>query len=142
MDVKYTAEELIDFEKHIKQCYINKEIPYPIHLRSGCEENLIKIFQNIKQNDYVLCTWSSHIHALLKGIPKDKVKQRIVDGLSISLCFPEYRFFSSGIAGNLIGAAVGIGMGIKRSNANDQVYCCIGDMVSYSGIFHEAMTYA
>jgi TPP-dependent pyruvate/acetoin dehydrogenase alpha subunit len=134
-------EELIEFEEHIKQCYLNKEILAPIHLRGGCEDQIIKVFEHVKENDYVLCSWASHLQALLKGIPKDKIKQRILDGLSISLCFPEHRFFSSGIVGNLVGAAVGLGMAIKKQGGSENVWIWIGDMTAETGIVHEAMKY-
>lgn len=133
--------DLIAFEEEIKQCYLNKEILAPIHLRNGCEEQLIDIFKDVGKDDYVLCSWASHLHALLKGIPREKVKQRILDGLSISLAFPEHRFFSSGIVGNLVGAAVGLGMAIKEQGKTDQVWVFIGDMTALTGIVWEAMNY-
>lgn len=134
-------QDLIDFEEHIKQCYLNKEILAPIHLRSGLENELIEIFKDVKEHDYVLCTWASHLHALLKGIPKEKVKQKILEGLSISLCLPEHRFFSSGIVGNLVGVAAGIGNAIKIKGGDEQVWCFIGDMAAETGIAHESMKY-
>jgi len=130
-------EDLVAFEEDIKDCYSKGLIKYPIHLRGGCEDHLIEIFKNIKEEDYVLSTWASHLHALLKGIPADKVKQRILDGLSISLCFPEHRFFASGIVGNLIGVAVGIAQSSKQ-----RVFVFLGDMAIMSGIAHEAMKYS
>lgn len=136
-----SKQELIDFETEIKECYLNKMIRAPIHLRSGCEEALINIFKKIRPEDYILCTWSSHMHALLKGIPKEKVKSRILEGLSISLCFPEHRMFSSGIAGNLVGAAVGLGLAIKLNRGTENVYCFVGDMTAETGIVHESMKY-
>jgi len=137
-----TKQDLIDFEEDIKQCYLNKQIKAPIHLRSGCEDALIDIFSEVEKEDYILCSWASHHHALLKGIPKEKIKKRILDGLSISLCFPEHKFFSSGIVGNLAGVAVGIGMAIKKKAGTEQVWAFIGDMTAMTGIAHEAMQYS
>ena len=39
-------------------------------------KNLIKIFKNIKSDDWVFSTWRNHYHALLKGIPKELLKKK------------------------------------------------------------------
>ena len=132
---------LIEFEEKIKQRYLNKEIKAPIHLRGGCEDALISIFEKIKPEDYILCSWASHLHALLKGIPPEKIEEKILKGLSISLCFPEHRMYSSGIVGNLAGMAVGLGVAIKKKQSNESVYCFVGDMTAETGIVHESMKY-
>lgn len=137
-----TKEELIAFEDDIKACYLNKEIRAPIHLRSGCEDALIEIFKDIEKDSYVFSTWASHHHALLHGIPKEKVKQRILDGLSISLCFPEYNFYASGIVGNLVGACLGAAISLKAQGKSNKCYLFLGDMAASLGITHEAIRYA
>lgn len=137
-----TAEELIAFEREIADLFNAKKIPAVIHLYSGGEEALIKIFKTIRPQDWILCSWRSHYQALLKGVPKKEVKAAIVAGNSIHLCFPKYRMLSSGIVGGTAPIAVGLAMGIKRSGEDARVHCFIGDMTSETGIVHEAMKYA
>lgn len=135
-------QDLIDFEHDIAECYRNKMIKAPIHLRGGCEKNLIEIFKDVRPEDYIFCYWASHLHCLLKGVPREELKAAILAGKSISLCFPEYRIFSSGIVGSLAGVAVGTAFALKRQNKNGRVWLFTGDMGAKCGIFKEAFTYS
>lgn len=139
-----TKEDLCDFEKEIAEIYATGVIKAPVHLRSGREEQLIKIFKDnsIGSEDYVFGHWDSHELALLKGVPREEVKQAILDGKSISLCFPEYKVFCTGIVGSLMGAAAGVAWALQRQNQRGRVYIFCGDMSSETGIFHEAVKYA
>ena len=137
-----TKEDLITFEKEIAEIFATGAIRAPVHLREGREEKLIEIFEEIGPNDYVFGYWDSHELALLKGVPRDEVKQAIVDGKSISLCFPEYRVLCSGIAGSLMGTAAGVAWAIKRQNKKEKVYIFCGDMSAETGVFHESVKYA
>ena len=82
----------------------------PVHLRAGREEALIKIFKDyqISDDDYVFGFWDSHELALLKGVPREELKQAILEGKSRSLSFPKYKVLCSGIVGSLMGAAAGV----------------------------------
>ena len=51
---KLTKEQLIKFEDDVCNSFKNKEILSPVHLYSGNEEKMIEIFDNIKDEDYVL----------------------------------------------------------------------------------------
>ncbi len=136
------VEELLTFEEEIADQFNAGKIRAPVHLAEGNEEPLIKIFKGIRSEDWVLATWRSHYHALLKGVPKEKVKDAILRGRSISLCFPEYRMLSSGIVGGICPIAVGLGWAIQEREADEQVYCFIGDMAAETGIYHECSKYA
>lgn len=142
MKPSYSKQDLIDFEEEIKQCYLNKMIRAPIHLRSGCEDQLIEIFQDVKNDDYVFGYWASHHHCLLKGVPRESLKQAILDGKSISLCFPEHRVFCSGFVASLAAVAVGAAFSIQRRGGKERAWMFIGDMGAECGIFHEAVKYA
>lgn len=137
-----TAQELIDFEKEIADLYNQKKIPHVIHLASGGEEVLINIFKGIRSQDWVLGSWRSHYHCLLKGVPREQLKQSIIDGHSIALCFPEYKILCSGIFGGVLPIAVGLAMAIKRTSEDSVVYCFMGDMTAESGIAHECVKYS
>lgn len=135
--------ELIAFEKEIEQIYSTGVIRGPIHLRNGCEDALIKIFeQDIARNDYVLSTWGSHLHALLHGIPPDKIKDQILEGRSITLMFPEYKFYTSAIVGGIAPIAVGIAWTLKHGGSTDKVVAFVGDMAVQAGIVNESIRYS
>ena len=46
---KINKNDLIDFENKIIKLFNNAKIKSPVHLHSGNEENLIKIFKKIKK---------------------------------------------------------------------------------------------
>ena len=54
-----TREELIRFEDDIADCFNNAMIKAPVHLYSGNEDQIIDVFKNVKQEDWVFCTWRS-----------------------------------------------------------------------------------
>lgn len=137
-----TASDIIAFENDIAHCFKEGMIRAPIHLRSGCEEQLIEIFKNINEEDWIYNYWASHIHCLLKGVPPQELKQAILEGKSISLSFPEKNIYCSGIVGSLAGVAVGTAWGLKKKKQKGTVYLFTGDMGSECGIFHEAVKYA
>ncbi len=135
-------EDLIKFEDEIAECFNNKQIKAPIHLYSHNEERMIGIFKKIKPNDWVLCSWRSHYQCLLKGVPKELIKQRILEGKSIALCFKDYKIISSAIVGGILPIAVGLGLAHKINKSKDRVFVFLGDMTSETGIAHEAIKYA
>jgi len=139
-----TKEEIIAFEKEIADVFATGVIRAPVHLRAGREDDLIKIFKehNIGDDDYVFGFWDSHELALLKGVPREELKQAIIDGKSISLCFPKYKVFCSGIVGSLMGTATGVAWSLKNQGKKGRAFLFCGDMSAETGIFHEAVKYA
>lgn len=142
MIVEYTEKDLIDFEEDIANEFNQGKIKAPIHLYNGNESIMIDLFRTyINPQDWVLCTWRSHYQCLLKGVPKEQVKENILNGKSISLCFPEYNIFSSAIVTGILPIAVGIGLSLKKKNLTEYVYCFVGDMTSETGSFEECLKY-
>ena len=139
---KYTSQELRDFEIEMGACFRQKLIRAPIHLDDGNEAPLIKLFEQVKEEDWIFCTWRSHYKCLLKGVPREIVKRDILDQRSISLCFPEYRVFSSAIVGGNLPIANGVALDLKRKKQAGHVWCWVGEMTSETGCFHENWKYA
>ncbi len=141
-----TKEELIAFEAEVAELFNAGKIRAPIHLDGGNEDALIDIFADISPNDWVLCSWRSHYKALLHGIPPAKVKAEIMAGRSIALCFPEHRFLAAAIVGGHLPIALGIAWSLKRNDAiqahERRVWCFLGDMAAWTGIFTECRNYA
>jgi TPP-dependent pyruvate/acetoin dehydrogenase alpha subunit len=137
--------DLIRFEREVADRFERKEIPGPIHLSGGNEDQLIEIFKDIKPTDWVFSTWRSHYHALLHGVPPEKVMSEIMAGRSMNLMFPEHNFLTSAIVGGILPIAVGVAYALKQQDyrrCHDKVWCFIGDMTATTGIFHEASYYS
>src|SRR6267142_501445 len=102
MRVTLSARDLLKFEEDICDLFANKKIRAPVHLDNGNEEALIQIFQDyVDAEDWVIGSWRQHYKCLLKGVPGEVLKRAILDGKSISLCFPEHRIISSAIVGGV-----------------------------------------
>ena len=136
---KLNEKKLIEFENKIANHFNSGKIKAPIHLYYGNESNIIKVFEQINDQDWIFCSWRSHYQCLLKGVPETLLEQEIIDGKSISLCFPDYKIYSSAIVGGNIPIAVGVAKSIQLSNSKNKVYCFMGDMTSESGIAHECI---
>lgn len=139
---KYTEQELIDFETQIGDDFNNGMIKAPIHLYFGNESKIINIFNDVKDEDWVFCTWRSHYQCLLKGVPQELLRKDILRGKSITLCYPEYKIYSSAIVTGSIPISVGVALDIKRKNQSGHVWCFVGDMASETGTFFENWKYA
>jgi len=139
---KLTKDDLVKFEEKVAETFNAGKIKAPVHLYYGNEEEMIDVFQVIEREDWVLCSWRSHYQCLLKGVPDEELMKEIIEGRSISLCFPEYKIFSSGIAGGILPIATGIALSIKHNGGENRVHCFIGDMTSETGIAHECIKYS
>ena len=137
-----TAHDLIIFETEIADLFNAAKIRAPVHLYSGNEEQMIEIFREVRPEDWVCCSWRSHYQCLLKGVPAARVRDEILAGRSISLCFPEYRIVSSAIVGGILPIAVGIALGLQRRGEPGRVHCFMGEMTSETGIADECIKYS
>jgi|TARA_R110000824_G_scaffold388864_1_gene584618 TPP-dependent pyruvate/acetoin dehydrogenase alpha subunit len=137
-------KDLIDFENEMAECFNNAMVKAPVHLYNGNESEMIKVFQDNKigPEDWVLCSWRSHYQCLLKGVPKNRLKNAILQGRSISLSFSDYRVLCSGIVTGQLSVALGVALDIKRKEGTNKVYCFMGDMTSETGAAHEVVKYA
>ena len=138
-----TPQELIDFETDIGNRFNNKEIRAPIHLYDGAENQMIRVFEKIDvENDWVCCTWRNHYQALLKGIPPDLLRERIVAGKSMVMNLPEYKFICSSIVGGIPSIATGLALAAKLKGSQERVWCWAGDMSANTGAWSEAYRYS
>ena len=136
------TEDLVKFEKNIANLFNDAKIRSPVHLYSGNEKFLINFFKKIKKNDWIFCSWRSHYQCLLKGVPANRIKKEIINGKSISLCFLDYKIYSSAIVGGTLPIALGLAISLKRKKSKSKVFCFIGDMTSETGIAHECIKYS
>lgn len=136
-------QELIDFETEIGDLFNAAKIRAPIHLYANNEENIMRVFEKIDvEKDWVCCTWRNHYQALLKGIPKELLKEKIMQGKSMVMNLPEYKFICSSIVGGIPSIATGIALAAKLKGSGERVWCWTGDMSAATGAWSEAYRYS
>ena len=138
----FDAKKLIEFEDEVARRFNAAEIKAPVHLYSNNEEQMLRVFEDVAADDWVFCSWRAHYQCLLKGVPPEQVMSEIMEGRSISLCFPDYKVYSSAIVGGVLPIAVGAAMAIKIRGGKERVHCFLGDMTSETGIAHESIKYS
>lgn len=136
-----TKQDLINFELKMVEHYKNGKLPFLFHLSGGNEDQLINIFKEIKEGDYVLSSHRNHYHALLHGIPADVLEQKILDGKSMFVYDRKRNFFTSAIIGGTPAIAAGIALALKRKGSKQKVWCFVGDGTEDSGHLFEAARY-
>lgn len=154
--MKWTVKGLEDFELNLKDMFERGEIRCPLHLSGGNEKNLICLFDQIKEQDYVIASHRNHFHYLLKGGDPKKLIDEILgleSGIcggkarSMNICDPSINFYSTAIIAGGCAIACGIGLSIKKDNIDKDknniphVYCFIGDGAEDSGHFVEAIRF-
>lgn len=142
MQTAWTKEKLQEFETQVAEIFNAGGIKAPVHLSDGNESALIEVFNDVKSEDWVFCSWRSHYQCLLKGVPAAEVLSEIMLGHSISLGFPNYRVFSSAIVGGQVPIAVGAAKAEKMKNSGAHVWCFLGDMTSETGVAQTSIRYA
>ena len=111
----WTPAALTAFEADIATAVDAKSVPGPVHLSGGNEGQLIAYFAAwFRPGDWVFTSWRSHYHCLLAGVPPDLVRERVLAGKSITLCFPDYKLYSSAIVAGQVSHALGVAMQVKR----------------------------
>ena len=141
MKKQWTKEELINFENEIGDLYLDNKLPFLFHLSGGNEEQLIDVFKNIKEGDYVVSSHRNHYHALLHGISPEIVKERILNGRSMFIYDRKKNFFCSAIIGGTPAIATGIALALKKKKSKQKVWCFVGDATEDSGHLFEAIRY-
>lgn len=139
---KITKQELIDFEKEVFILFEDGKLPYLIHLCGGNEDQLIDIFNGIKEEDYVFSTHRTHYHYLLKGGGKEDLLNKIRTGNSMFVFNKNLNFFSSSIVAGNCCIATGTALALKRKKSTAKVYCFVGDGAEDQGHFYEAVRYS
>lgn len=137
----WSKQKLIDFENQIGDLYMNNQLPFLFHLSGGNEDQLIEIFKEIKEDDYVISSHRNHYHALLHGIPPETVIDRIKNGRSMFIYDRQRNFFVSAIIGGTPAIAAGIAWALKKKQSTQKVWCFVGDGTEDNGHLFEASRY-
>jgi hypothetical protein len=137
----WTPTELIAFEDRIGELYFENKLPFLFHLSGGNEQQLIDIFKDVKEGDYVISNHRCHYHALLHGIPPDELEAKILDGRSMFIYDRKRNFFCSAIIGGTPAIAAGIAWALKEKGSPNKVWCFVGDGTEDNGHLFEAARY-
>lgn len=136
-----TVEQLIKFEEKIKELFEQGDLPFMMHFCGGNEQQLIDIFEKIKEGDYIFSTHRSHYHYLLAGGLEEDLSQRIKDGDSMFIFNKKLNFLTSSIVAGTPCLAAGVALALKNKNSDERVWCFIGDGAEDEGHFYEAVRY-
>ena len=122
MITAHTRESLIAFEAKIQAAWEAGELPSLVHLCGGNEDDLLRIFAEIRPQDWIFISHRGHYHALLKGLPEDRLEMLIRSDRSMFIFDQELRIYQSAILGGCSVIAVGVARAIKDSGEDSRVY--------------------
>lgn len=137
-----TKDELIEFEAKVAELWEAGELPYLIHLSGGNEDQLIEIFKEVKDGDWIFSTHRNHYHALLAGVPPHRLMRLIRHGDSMFVFDHERKFLSSAILAGHCGIAAGVAWALKAEGSPNKVWCFLGDGAFEEGHFFEAILFS
>ena len=110
---RYTKEELINLEKNIINRYNNNELPFLFHLCGGNEDELIRIFDKIKEGDtkcgdgpvltYGPAVQNNLLNLIINSAEKNKIPfQRNAASRSTGTDTDAFAYSTGGVASALI----------------------------------------
>jgi pyruvate dehydrogenase E1 component alpha subunit len=137
----YTADELKNFEKDVIEIFREGILPFAIHFSDGNEDQLIEIFREINDDDYVFSTHRSHYHYLLKGGRREDLIDKIKNCKSMYVFDRRIKFITSSIVAGTCCIAAGVAFSLKLNGSPNKVWCFVGDGAEDEGHFYEAVRY-
>ncbi len=140
------------FEERAGEMYARAKIGGFLHLSIGEEATIVGSARALREDDYLISTYRSHGHALVRGTPPEKVMAELfgrVDGLchgrggSMHMFDIERRFMGGyGIVGGNLPIAAGIGLASDYRGLGEVTLCTFGDGASNQGTFGETLNLA
>jgi pyruvate dehydrogenase E1 component alpha subunit len=140
------------FEERAGEQYARARIGGFLHLSIGEEATIVGSARALRDSDYLVSTYRSHGHALVRGTPPEKVMAELfgrVDGCcrgrggSMHMFDLERRFMGGyGIVGGNLPIAAGIALASDYLGEDDVTLCVFGDGASNQGTFGESLNLA
>jgi len=140
------------FEERAGEMYAKAKVGGFLHLAIGEEATIVGSARALRDTDYLISTYRSHGHALVRGTPPEKVMAELfgrVDGVSrgrggsMHMFDAERRFMGGyGIVGGNLPIAAGFGLASDYLGTEDATLCTFGDGASNQGTFGETMNLA
>ena len=140
------------FEERAGEMYARARIGGFLHLSIGEEATIVGSARALRQQDYLVSTYRSHGHALVRGTPPERVMAELfgrVDGCSrgrggsMHMFDYERRFMGGyGIVGGNLPIAAGIALASEYAGRDEVTLCVFGDGASNQGTFGETLNLA
>ena len=140
------------FEERAGEMYARAKIGGFLHLSIGEEATIVGSARALHTSDYLISTYRSHGHALVRGTPPENVMAELfgrVDGCSrgrggsMHMFDLQRRFMGGyGIVGGNLPIAAGIALASDYQGTDDVTLCTFGDGASNQGTFGETLNLA
>src|SRR5580700_7869427 len=140
------------FEERAGEMYARAKVGGFLHLSIGEEATIVGSARALRDSDYLISTYRSHGHALVRGTPPENVMAELfgrVDGCSGgrggSMHMFDYkrRFMGGyGIVGGNLPIAAGIALSSDYQGTEEVTLCVFGDGASNQGTFGETLNIA
>lgn len=140
------------FEERAGEMYARAKVGGFLHLSIGEEATIVGAARALRETDYLISTYRSHGHALVRGTPPENVMAELfgkVDGCcrgrggSMHMFDMSRRFMGGyGIVGGNLPIAAGIALGSDYTGTDEVTLCTFGDGASNQGTFGETLNLA
>jgi pyruvate dehydrogenase E1 component alpha subunit len=140
------------FEERAGEMYARAKVGGFLHLSIGEEATILGSARALREHDYLISTYRSHGHALVRGTPPENVMAELfgrVDGCSggrggsMHMFDLARRFMGGyGIVGGNLPIAAGIALASDYQGTDDVTLCQFGDGASNQGTFGETLNLA
>jgi pyruvate dehydrogenase E1 component alpha subunit len=140
------------FEERAGEMYARAKVGGFLHLSIGEEATIVGSARALREEDYLISTYRSHGHALVRGTPPENVMAELfgrVDGCShgrggsMHMFDLSRRFMGGyGIVGGNLPIAAGIALASDYKGSEEVTLCTFGDGASNQGTFGETLNLA
>ncbi len=140
------------FEERAGEMYARAKVGGFLHLSIGEEATIVGSARALRDSDYLISTYRSHGHALVRGTPPENVMAELfgrVDGCSggrggsMHMFDLSRRFMGGyGIVGGNLPIAAGIALSSDYRDTDEVTLCVFGDGASNQGTFGETLNLA
>ncbi len=140
------------FEERAGELYARAKVGGFLHLSIGEEATIVGSTRALRDSDYLISTYRSHGHALVRGTPPENVMAELlgrVDGCSggrggsMHMFDLSNRFMGGyGIVGGNLPIAAGIALASDYAGTDEVTLCVFGDGASNQGTFGETLNLA
>ena len=140
------------FEERAGEMYARAKVGGFLHLSIGEEATIVGSARALRDSDYLVSTYRSHGHALVRGTPPENVMAELfgrVDGCSrgrggsMHMFDLARRFMGGyGIVGGNLPIAAGIALASDYQGTDEVTLCMFGDGASNQGTFGETLNLA
>ncbi|HXA54845.1 MAG TPA: pyruvate dehydrogenase (acetyl-transferring) E1 component subunit alpha [Solirubrobacteraceae bacterium] len=140
------------FEERAGEMYARARVGGFLHLSIGEEATIVGAARVLRERDYLISTYRSHGHALVRGTPPRNVMAELFGkrdgcsggrGGSMHMFDLQRRFMGGyGIVGGNLPIAAGIALASDYRGEDDVTLCTFGDGASNQGTFGETLNLA